>query len=74
MDADTLKCITKLLSNYLTLHNSSIIVTVTAKQVYGYGLVILMSNSDLIPQKMIEWIKRHIAKKSDIMKNSTEVA
>ena len=60
---------------FLTLPNSSITVKVTVKRVNkfgGYGPA-LMTYSDLVPQKMIKWIKRHIEKELKIMKNSTEL-
>ena len=72
MAAEATKCIRKLLSNILKLPNSSITVKVTSKRVNGfggYGLAILMPYS--FPQKVITWIKRHIAKEFEITKNST---
>ena len=58
LDADAPTYIRKLLSNFLTLPNSSVTVKVTGKRVNrfgGYGLAILMTYSDLVLVKVIEW-------------------
>ena len=59
----------------LTLPNAFITVKVTGERVNnfgGYGLAILMTYFDLVPQNVFEWIKRHTAKELGIMKSSTE--
>ena len=53
----------------------AITVKVTVKRVNRFGSyvpAILMTYSDLVPKKVIKWVKRHIAKELEIMKNSTK--
>ena len=48
---------------------------VTVKQIDrfgGYGLAILVTYSVFGPQKVIDWIKRHIVREFEIVKNDTE--
>ena len=52
--SDAPKCTRKLLSNFLTVPNSSTTVKVIDKRDNSFGQVILVTYSDLVPQKAID--------------------
>ena len=66
---DAPKCIKKPVPNFLTLPNSSNAVKFSGKWANifgGYELTIVTTYSDIVPQKVIQWIKTHIARDLEI--------
>ena len=66
---DAPQWIKKLVSNFLTLSNSSNAVKFCGKRANifgGYVLTIVTTYSDIVPQKVIQWIKTHIARDLEI--------